>query len=140
MINEVTLVGYVGADAQVTAFENNRKVSVFRLATSKYYKDSKGDEQTKTEWHSIAAWGYLADIPAKKGMMMMVKGEIVYRKYTDKDNVERTITDIVAKSMYEIVRKVRDHVPGPTEADMPPLPGAVDRMNKAVPQEDDVPF
>jgi len=139
MINEVTLVGYVGADAQVTSFDNGRKVSIYRIATSKTYKDAKGDEQIKTEWHNIAAWGFLADIPAKKGMMMLVKGEIIYRKYTDKENIERTITDIVAKSMYEIVRKVRENVPAPTEADIPPLAGAASRMN-SVPAEDDTPF
>ena len=138
MINEVTLVGYIGADAQITTFENGRKVSMYLIATSKTYTDSKGQEQTKTEWHNIAAWGFLADIPAKKGMMMMVKGEIVYRKYTDKENIERTTTDIVAKSMYEIVRKVREQIPTPTESDIPPLHGAASRMN--TPVNEDAPF
>jgi single-strand DNA-binding protein len=139
MINEVTLVGYLGADAQVTTFDNGRKVSMFRIATSKTYTDAKGQEQIKTEWHNIVAWGFLADIPAKKGMMMFVKGEINYRKYTDKDNIERHVTDIVPKFMYEIVRKVRDHIPAPTESDIPPLFGAASRMNSTA-DVDDTPF
>ena len=142
MINEVTLVGYVGKDATVQTFDSGSKVSMFTVATSKTYKDKNGDEQTKTEWHNIAAWGYLANVTICKGMMVMLKGELVYRKYTDKENIERIHTDIVATRLYEVHRQVRDTVPLPTEADMPPLKGAVDRMNTGLTdtEGDNLPF
>lgn len=142
MINEVTLVGYVGKDATVQTFDSGSKVSLFAVATTKTYKDKAGNEQSKTEWHNVAAWGYLANVTIRKSMMVMVKGELVYRKYTDKDNVERTHTEIIATRLYEVARQVRDTVPLPTEADMPPLKGAVDRMNTGLTgtEGDDLPF
>lgn len=139
-MNEVTLVGNCGKDASVQTFETGSKVSIFTLATTKTWTDKAGNEQSKTEWHNVAAWNFLANVTIQKGMMVMVVGELVYRKYTDKDNVERIHTEIVAKKLYEIKRQVRDSVPLPTESDMPPLPGATARMNAETTEVDGVPF
>lgn len=135
MINEVTIVGYVGKDAQVQTFDTGRKVSLFRVATTKEYKTKAGETQSSTQWHTVSAWGHLAEMSIKKGMLVYVKGELVYRKYTDKDDREQTVTEIIPYKMYECVRQVRDSVPMPTESDLPMRPGAAEYINAV-----DVPF
>jgi single-strand DNA-binding protein len=140
MINQVTLVGYVGKDAKVETFDTGRKVAIFSLATSRTYTDKNNHEHTITQWHNIAAWGHLAELKVHKGMMYMVHGEVTYRKYTDKNDIERIHTDIVATRMYEITRQSKNDIPMPTEADMPVRTGAAAMMNKDVAVMDDLPF
>lgn len=143
MKNEVNLVGYVGKDAIVQTFDSGSKVSMFTVATTKTWQDKDGNEQSKTQWHNVAAWKYLANVTIQKGMMVYVEGELTYRKYTDKDNVERIHTEIIATKLYEIKRQIRDTIPSPTESDIPPLRGATDRMNTGLTgseEVDDLPF
>jgi single-strand DNA-binding protein len=101
MINKVTLIGNLGADPELRTIESGATVASFGLATNENYKDKNGEWQTQTEWHNIVLWRESADRAAsqlKKGMMVFVEGKISYRKFTDKDGVERKTTDIVASS------------------------------------------
>lgn len=51
-------------------------------------------------WHNIVAWRTLADLSEthiKKGSQIFIVGHLSYRKYSDKNGVERMITEIVAE-------------------------------------------
>jgi single-strand DNA-binding protein len=101
MINKVTLIGNLGGDPEVRHLDNGTAVGRFSLATNENYRDKDGNWQKLTEWHNIVVWRDLAERAEKllkKGMQVYVEGKISYRKYTDKDGVERTTTDIVANS------------------------------------------
>jgi single-strand DNA-binding protein len=101
MINKVTLIGNLGRDPELRTLESGATVASFSLATNEAYKDKAGEWQNLTEWHNIVVWRESADRAAaqlKKGMMVYVEGKITSRKYTDKDGVEKSITDIVASS------------------------------------------
>jgi single-strand DNA-binding protein len=100
MINKVTLIGNLGGDPEVRNLENGTAVGRFSLATNENYKDKDGNWQTQTEWHNIVVWRDLAERSKslKKGSTVYVEGKISYRKYTDKDGVEKSLTDIVAAS------------------------------------------
>jgi single-strand DNA-binding protein len=107
MINKVTLIGRLGNDPEVRRLEGGAVVSRFSLATSETYKDKDGNYQETTEWHNVVAWRDLAERAEKmlkKGSLVYVEGKISYRKYTDKDNVERFITDILANN-FRILEK-----------------------------------
>ena len=120
-MNFCILNGHVGADPQIKKFENDRKVMTFTMATTKRYKAQDGSwKDMPAQWHNVQAWGYLADIPVDKGAQVEVKGEITYRKYTDKDGVERYITDIVATDLH-MVRKFAKVQAAPITADMDPM-------------------
>lgn len=101
MINKVTLIGYVGQDPEIRTLENGTQVGRFSLATNESFKDKEGNWQTQTEWHNVVVWRELADRCQKftKGQMLYVEGKISYRKYTDKDGVEKNLTDIVASTV-----------------------------------------
>lgn len=99
MYNKATLIGRVGQDPEFRQFEGGGRVVSFSLATSENYKDANGNWQEKTEWHRVQAWGKLADTVNQhygKGDQLLIEGKITYRKYTDKDQIERHMTEINA--------------------------------------------
>lgn len=102
MINKVILVGNVGADPDYRALDGGNRVVRLRLATTEKYTDKDGQKQEQTEWHNIEAWQNLADIIdkwVKKGDKLYVEGSIRTRTFTDKNDVERTSTSIIAKEI-----------------------------------------
>jgi single-strand DNA-binding protein len=101
MINKVTLIGNTGQDPEIKHLENGTMVARVSVATNENYKDKSGEWQTQTEWHNVVLWRELAERAEKslkKGMMVYVEGKISYRKYQDKDKVDRYATDIVANT------------------------------------------
>ena len=102
MINKVTLIGHLGQDPEIRRLENGTPVGRFSLATSESYKDANDEWQSLTEWHNIVVWRQQAESAErnlKKGMLVYVEGKINYRKYTDKNGIERMSSDIVANSV-----------------------------------------
>lgn len=101
MLNQVSLIGRVGKDPEIKQFDNGNKVANFTLATSEKYKDKDGNKQEKTEWHSIAIWGKLADVVesyVKKGSLLYLSGKISYRGY-ESDGQKKYFTEIIASQM-----------------------------------------
>jgi single-strand DNA-binding protein len=101
-LNKVILIGNLGKDPEVRTFEDGTKVANFSLATTESYKNKDGNKVEQTEWHRIALWRGLADVAEKylrKGKSIYVEGKITTRKYTDKDGVERSITEIIGDNM-----------------------------------------
>ncbi len=108
MINKVTLVGNLGRDPEIRTLETGVKVGTFSLATNENYKDKNDNWQTLTEWHNIVVWRGLAEKAErelKKGSLAFVEGKITHRKYTDKEGVEKTTTEIVANTLYSLEKR-----------------------------------
>ena len=107
MVNKVTLVGRVGRDTEVRRLENGTPVGKFSIATNESYKDNTGEWKELTEWHEIVVWrgsAEYAEKNVKKGDLVYVDGKITHRKYTDKDGIERTTTEIVANQTRVITK------------------------------------
>lgn len=105
-VNRVFLIGNVGKVDVRSVGES--KVASFSLATTERYKDRSGDQVENTTWHSIQVWGKTAEFVEKyitKGSQVYVEGRIQSRKYTDKDGVERTVTEIRADSVQNLTPK-----------------------------------
>jgi len=97
--NHVQLIGNVGQDPSITNLESGKKVARFSLATNENYKNSKGEKQTDTNWHTVVAWGKTAEIIekyAEKGKEIGVVGKLKTRTYTTEDNSQRYVTEVVA--------------------------------------------
>jgi single-strand DNA-binding protein len=111
MVNKITLIGHVGQDPEVRRLENGTPVGRFSLATSENYKDPKdpnAEWQTQTEWHNIVVWRNLAEQTEKvikKGSLVYVEGKVSYRKFTDKNGIEKTTTDIVASTLRSMTKR-----------------------------------
>lgn len=96
MINKVNLCGYVGGDPKVREV-GETKVAQVTLATSRTWRDKKGEKQTETQWHNLVIWGKPAEVVEKyvtKGKLIQVFGELTYRNYDDKDGVKHYVTEI----------------------------------------------
>jgi single-strand DNA-binding protein len=101
-LNKVMLIGNVGADPDIKAFQNGGKVANLRLATSETWKDKNtGEKKERTEWHSIAVFneGLVSVIErfVKKGSKLYVEGQLQTRKWQDQLGADRYSTEIVLK-------------------------------------------
>ncbi|TWO70955.1 single-stranded DNA-binding protein [Caenimonas sedimenti] len=102
-VNKVILVGNCGRDPEVRYLPSGQAVANVSVATSSKRKDkTSGEMVEETQWHRVTFFDRLAEIVGeyvKKGTPIYVEGRITYRKYTDKDGVEKSATDIVANEM-----------------------------------------
>lgn len=101
-LNEVTLIGSVGKDAEVKFIGENSQVAKFSVATNRSYKDKNGEKQTQTEWHNVEVWAETAKFAGqyvKKGGLVLIKGELRYEKFDDKDGKPQQRTKIVANKI-----------------------------------------
>ena len=102
-INKVILVGHLGVDPETRYMPSGGAVTNVRIATSEQWKDKNtGDQQERTEWHSVAFFGRLAEIAGeylRKGSQVYVEGRLRTRKWQDRDGNDRYTTEIVANEM-----------------------------------------
>ena len=97
-VNRVFLLGNVGSDPEIRE-SNGGKFATFRLATTdKGYTKRDGTQvPERTEWHSIVANSNIVGVIenyVRKGTKLYIEGKLRTRKYTARDNTERTVTEI----------------------------------------------
>lgn len=95
--NHVQLIGNVGQEPTITNLESGKKVARFSLATNENYKNNKGEKQTDTNWHTIVAWGKVAEIIEKyvtKGKEVGISGKLKTRTYETEDGNQRYVTEV----------------------------------------------
>jgi single-strand DNA-binding protein len=100
--NKVQLIGRLGQDPEIRTLESGKKVAHFNLATNGSYKNAEGSKIEETTWHSIVAWNGLAELTSKflaKGREVCIEGRITYRTYTDKNGLQKNVTEIVASDL-----------------------------------------
>jgi single-strand DNA-binding protein len=100
--NRVQLIGNLGQDPEVKTLESGKKVTNFTMATNESFKTADGTKTEETTWHNIVAWNGLAELSSKylkKGREVCIEGRISYRTYTDKNGVQKNITEIVATDL-----------------------------------------
>lgn len=96
-MNRITLVGNLGADADLRQTKEGRAVLNFRIATTETYVNKTGEKTENTQWHSCVLWGNRAEAVAKymtKGTRVLVEGRMEYRQYEDKDGNKRTAAEV----------------------------------------------
>ena len=101
-VNKVILIGNLGKDPEIKYMASGNPVCRFSLATNETWKDKAGNAQERTEWHSIVAFGKLAEICGQyltKGRLCYVEGSIRSGKYEDREGNERKSYDIIARQM-----------------------------------------
>ena len=75
-------------DPEVRALPSGQNVANFSLATTAQFKDRNGEQQKRTEWHRVVAFGKLADTCQQfltKGRQVYVEGRLTTRQYEAKD-------------------------------------------------------
>jgi len=140
-VNKVILIGRLGKDPEVRAFENNAKKTSFPLATSEIRKDKEGNKIEHTEWHNIVCWRNLAEIAEQfltKGKQIYLEGKIRTRSWED-NGVKKYITEIEAGTFTMLGSKEESKS---TEVQVPNVPPPVANAPDAPEPDfaDDLPF
>lgn len=99
-VNEVTLLGNLGADPEVRRTQSGSPVVSFSLATSETWRDrTSGEKREKTDWHNIVIWNEglckVAEQYLRKGSKVYLKGKLQTRKWQDKDGNDRYSTEVM---------------------------------------------
>ena len=106
--NKVQLIGNLGNAPEVKIIAEGKKVAHLNIATNETYKNAKGERVTDTQWHSVIAWGKLADIAEKylvKGTEVAIEGKLVNKNYTDKQGIKRYVTEVQANELLILTKK-----------------------------------
>lgn len=113
-INKAILIGNVGKDPELRYLENGAALTTISVATSEDYTDkSTGEKKTVTDWHNVTLWRGLAEIAknfVRKGTKVYIEGKIRTRSYTDRDNIVRYTTEIVADQIQILTPKAENNV------------------------------
>ena len=99
MLNQVQLIGFTGAEAEVRTTQGGKKVATLRVCTSRYTKKG-GERKDYPTWHQVEIWNqatvnWLASKTLPKGAKVFVQGEIRHDRYTDNEGVERFFSKVV---------------------------------------------
>lgn len=111
--NHIHLTGNLGTNPDTGKLVNGRAVTSFRLATNKYYRNAEGERRTSTEWHTVKAFGKLAELfdeHLSKGSAISIVGSMHYRSWTDKYDQPRRTAEVIAEEFTFLGRKA-DAVP-----------------------------
>ena len=130
---KVMILGNVG-QAPVCKDVNGQKALNFSVATSERYTNKAGEKVEKTHWHNCSAWGKTAEFIEKyfpKGSGIFVVGDLVNRKYTNKDGIEVTATEVKVAEV-DFVGGAKTQTSSSTPAGNTPPPPAG--------KDDDLPF
>lgn len=94
-LNVVALVGRLTHEPELRHTQSNVPACSFSIAVDRAYKSENGERQT--DFINCSAWRQSAEFLCKyfqKGHMVALTGELQTRKYTDKDGVQRTVTEV----------------------------------------------
>jgi single stranded DNA-binding protein len=117
-LNTVYLIGHLGADPEQLPIEDKIGVK-FKIATNEtFYKrgdDGKvGEPQTKTEWHTIKAFGQNAKYALgniRKGDAVFIRGRMHYHEYRrEDDNIRGRNPEVIALDLYLLNKLRKSHI------------------------------
>lgn len=143
-INKIILVGNLGADPDTRYMPSGSAVTNIRVATTESWKDKNtGDQQERTEWHSVAFFGRLAEIAAeylRKGSQVYIEGKLRTRKWQDRDGNDRWSTEVVANEMQMLGSRPSSNAPVQAPAPAAAQVGADAPQPPPGEFDDDIPF
>jgi single-strand DNA-binding protein len=154
-LNKVLLLGNLGKDPEVRYTGSGKAVATFTIATSQRWRDQDGNDQERTEWHRVVAWGRLGEVCGEylsKGKQVFIEGRIQSREWEDENGNKRTTVEIIANDMIMLGGGGSQPSRGPDEHQRPepkqaPSKGPGDRGRRSddrshypPPPEDEIPF
>ena len=125
-LNKVSLIGHLGAAPESRFMPDGIQVASISIATTETWKDKEGNKQERTEWHKVIFFAGLAEVVCKyleKGAKVYVEGKLRTRKWTDKQEIERYATEIIARELIMLDKKTERYTSvNADEPDDPDIP------------------
>ena len=102
-LNRVQLVGYLTQPIELRKTPGGQSVADLNIATPYSFKAESGEQLTGTGYHSVTAWGGMAEVAAqylKPGSQVFLSGRLQTDSWEDeKTSEKRSKTRIVAMDM-----------------------------------------
>jgi len=101
-LNQVLIMGFLGADPELRMAAGGNAILKMRVATNESWLDKEGKWQERTEWHRVAVFGKRAETLAKflrKGMCVTISGQNRTSSY-EKEGQKHYSTEIVAYQVH----------------------------------------
>jgi single-strand DNA-binding protein len=96
-MNNITIVGRLGRDPELRYSKDEKPIAVFSVAT-----DHGRDENKKTSWHNVVAFGSLAENIIKSlhaGTRVIVSGRLDVSDYQGKDGEKKKKHELIADAV-----------------------------------------
>ena len=97
--NKIQILGSLRRNPKIRTFENGKKQAKLNLLTSESYVDKNGKKITIRRWHTVVAYGRLAEIVERSiltGSVLTVEGKIISRSYVDRTGTRRCVSEVEA--------------------------------------------
>lgn len=110
-LNRVVLVGRLTRDPELRTTTTGKQVAGLGIAVDRRFKR---DGDADADFFNVTAWGQTADFITNyggKGRLVAVDGRLQTRKYTNKDGIEVTATEIIADNI-SLLDRPKDGPPG----------------------------
>jgi len=101
-VNKVSLLGRLGRDPDLRFTGTGTPFCRLRIATNDGFKNKDGDWTERTEWHTLVAWGKLAEVCnqyLKKGDQAYFEGALQTRSFEDSNGQNRYVTEVTARAL-----------------------------------------
>lgn len=102
MVNRVTLVGRLTRDPEIVTSPKGLAIAKLRLATSTHSKDEEGARVEDVQYHSLVAFGRLAEICQEylsRGKLIYAEGKLRSHEWDGKDGLRRYTTEVIVDVM-----------------------------------------
>lgn len=136
-LNSASIIGNLTRDPEMRSTKSGAPVTTFGIATNRKWKDKSTNEaKEEVEFHSIVAWGKLAEICnqyLKKGAQVYIGGRLKTRMWEDDGGKKNYRTEIIAQDMVMLGSKVQ--ASAPASAPAAPAPAKEEEI-----KIDDLPF
>ena len=140
-INKVMISGRITNDLELKYTPKGTAVIRFTVANDRRYKDENDTWQSVSTFIDCVAWTYLAESIEKschKGSAVIVERRLESRTYTDSNNQNRRVWEVIADNIHFLEWLPKDGVQHDQVSDEPPLPEETSAPQKGT--KDDVPF
>lgn len=115
-LNQLTIIGFIGKNAETKPLPNGSTVTKFSVATTKSWKDENEEWKSRTQWHTVVAYGQgFAHMAPRlvKGSLVFVQGELVTREYdrtiripNGKKTLEHVVQQIAVELKADAIRSL----------------------------------
>ncbi len=102
MYQHVVVVGNVGRDPEMRYTPQGTAVTNFTVAVNRRWKNQDGEQQEKTTWFRVTAWGKLAETCNEylaKGRLVLVEGEVEASAWMGQDGEPRATLELRAQNV-----------------------------------------
>ena len=107
-MNQLTIIGFTGNDAESHYTSNGTLVTTLSVATKESWKDADGQWRSRTDWHHVVSFAGVAEYSRTlpKGSYVFVQGAVRTREH-EREGVKQRIVELRADTIGKLDRAAR---------------------------------